>query len=273
MRGDLLLEVNKVYNMDNARAFEMIEDNTVDLIVTSPPYDQIRDYTGFTLNLSLVGKESYRVLKDGGFLVMVIQDQTKDFAKSCTTYRTIVDYVDNIGFKLFENCIYARDGNPGAWWNKRFRVDHEYILIFFKGKRPRFFDKEHLKIDAKHAGKKWSGTDRMTNGELKKIEGEVASKKCRGTVWKYAASNTENNKLKLKHPATFPDKLAEDIILCFTQEGDTILDPMCGSGTSLVMAKKNSRNYIGIDISTEYTEIAELRLQNEWGYVGATGSE
>lgn len=241
-----------------------MDDNSIDLTVTSPPYDQIRDYNDFTLDLPNIGNELFRVTKDGGVVCIVIQDGTKDFAKSLTTARLMVDWVDRIGFKLFENVIYSRDGRPGAWWNKRFRVDHEYILIFFKGSKPKYFYKEHLKVPAKHAGEVWHGTQRHTNGKLSKIKATVQpDKKCRGTIWHYESSKTERNKIKLLHPATFPDKLAEDLILTFSRPDEIVLDPFTGSGTTLVMAKKNCRQSIGIDISREYIEIAMERLKNE----------
>jgi len=88
--------------------------------------------------------------------------------------------------------------------------------------------------------------------------------KCRGTIWNYTASCNEGNRTKCLHPATYPDKLAEDLIMCFSQEGDTVLDPMCGSGTTPVMAAKNRRNYIGIEISAEYVEIIHKRLADEF---------
>jgi len=84
---------------------------------------------------------------------MVIQDQTKNFGKSLTSFKTIVDWCDSFGFKLFETVIYRKYGAEGAWWNKRFRVDHEYVPIFLKGERPQYFNKEHLKIPSKHGGK------------------------------------------------------------------------------------------------------------------------
>jgi site-specific DNA-methyltransferase (adenine-specific) len=240
-----------------------IPTNSVDLIVTSPPYDEIRDYNNFAVDLHGLGIESFRVLKDGGILAMVINDGTKDFGKSLTTYRTIIDYCDNCGFKLFENIIYSRFGRPGAWWNKRFRVDHEYILLFLKGYRPKYFNKELLKIDAIHSGEIWQGTQRLTNGSLIPIEKTLQKdKKCRGTIWKYNTSNTEKDKMKLLHPATFPDKLAEDLILCFSEEGDIVLDPFVGSGTTCIMAKKNNRKWIGIDISDKYISLSNKRMNN-----------
>lgn len=239
-----------------------ISDSSVDLIVTSPPYDSIRDYNGYSLDLNEIGKQCYRVMKDGSILAMVIADGTKNFGKSITVARTIVSYVDMIGFKLFEDVIYHRHGRPGAWWNKRFRVDHEHILLFLKGDRPKHFDKEPLKIDAIHAGESWHITQRLTSGKLIPIDTEVQKpKKCRGTVWFYNTSSTERNKIKMKHPATFPDKLAEDLIACFSSIGDTVLDPFMGSGTTIRMAEKLGRNSIGIDISDTYVDLAREILR------------
>lgn len=254
--------LNRIIHSDCLDALSEIESECIDLTVFSPPYDEIREYGGnWSLDFVKLGKQLFRVTKDGGVAVVVMGDGTKNFAKSLGTFRLAVNWVDGIGWKLFESVIYKRHGNPGAWWAKRFRVDHEYILMFFKGERPKSFCKEHLMIPSKHAGKVYSGTDRLTNGGFKKIEPKVVNPmKCRGTVWEYPASNTEDNRLKLRHPATFPDRLARDLILCFSEENDVVLDPMCGSGTTCVQAKLLKRNFIGIEINEEYCEIAEKRL-------------
>lgn len=242
-----------------------MEEESIDLSVFSPPYDNIRDYKkGWVFDYSSLGKNLYKITKDGGFCAVVIGDGTKNFAKSLTTFKLAVDWCEEAGWRLFETCIYQRDGNPGAWWKSRFRVDHEYVLLFFKGQRPKTFNKDHLMIPSKHAGKIYSGTDRLTNGDFKKIKPKAVNPtKCRGTVWQYKTSNTEGNRLKLKHPATYPDKLAEDLILCFSSAGDTVLDPMCGSGTTCVMAVKNNRKTIGIDINADYCDIVKNRIDNE----------
>ncbi len=252
----------QIIHADCLQALPALPENSIDLTLFSPPYDGIRDYKkNWSFDFASLGKELFRVTKDGGAAVVVIGDGTKNFAKSLTSFRLAVNWVDEIGWKLFESVIYKRDGNPGAWWNQRFRVDHEYILMFFKGSRPKTFHKEHLMVPSKHAGKVYSGTDRLTNGGFKKIEPKVVNPlKCRGTVWNYSTSNTEGNKLKLQHPATFPDKLASDLILCFSEPGDTVLDPMCGSGTTCVQAKQHQRRTIGIEISAEYCQIPQKRL-------------
>lgn len=238
---------------------------SIDLTVFSPPYDGIRDYgKNWSLDYPALGDELYRVTADGGVCAVVIGDGTRNFAKSLTTFRWAVDWVDRAGWRLFETCIYQRHGNPGAWWSQRFRVDHEFILIFFKGDRPRYFDKEPLMVASKHAGKIYTGTDRLTSGGFKKIEPKaVNDRKCRGTIWEYATSNTEGNRTKLKHPATYPDLLAEDLVLCFSRPGELVLDPMCGSGTTPVVAARNKRRCLGIEINAEYCDIARRRMRDE----------
>lgn len=257
--------LNQILQADCLKELPQFPDSSIDLSVFSPPYDDIRDYKkNWRFDFVSLGRELYRVTEDGGVAVVVIGDATRNFAKTLTSFRLAVNWVDEIGWKLFETVIYKRDGNPGAWWNTRFRVDHEYVFMFFKGQKPKTFHKEHLMVPSKHAGKVYTGTDRLTNGGFKVIQPKaVNSMKCRGTVWQYATSNTEGNRLKLQHPATFPDKLAEDLILCFSEPGDIVLDPMCGSGTTCVMARKHYRNFIGIEISAEYCEIARKRLELE----------
>lgn len=256
---------NIILTADALNVLPQLPAGSVDLTLFSPPYDDVRDYKGgWTFDFRQLGENLFRITRDGGVCVVVIADGTKDFAKSLTTFRLAVSWCDLVGWRLFECCIYQRHGNPGAWWTKRFRVDHEYILIFFKGKRPTTFHKEHLMIPSKHAGKVYTGTDRLTNGGFKVITPKsVNDVKCRGTIWPYATSNSEGNRLKLKHPATFPDQLAADIIQCFSEPGDLVLDPMCGSGTTCVVARQQRRRYIGVDISDEYSEIARRRIREE----------
>ena len=173
---------------------------------------------------------------------------------------------DNAGWRLFEQCVYARHGNPGAWWSQRFRVDHEAILIFFKGRRPKTLDKTPLMVPSRHAGKLFSGTDRQMDGSLKPITPKAVNlTKSRGTVWQYATSNSEGNRVKGQHPATFPDALARDLIRCFSAPSDLVLDPTAGSGTTCVAAALLGRRYLGIEVGAQYCEIARQRLVAEAG--------
>jgi len=253
--------INKIFCSDCVKGMKELPSNSIDLVVTSPPYDNIRNYNGYSYNLHNTGIEILRILKDGGIAAMVIQDQTKNFAKSLTSFRTIVDWVDNIGFRLFETVIYRKHGTEGAWWKTRFRVDHEYMPIFLKGKRPQYFNKEPLKIPSKHGGKVMTGSgNRKTDGTTTKvITRRINKMKCRGTVWNYLNAG-DKNQLKRKHPAVFPDQIPMDFIQCFCPPNGIVLDPFIGSGSTAVAAKKLGRNYIGYDISEEYCQLAESRL-------------
>lgn len=269
-----MLELNKCHLGNNLDLIKQIDDNSIDLYLFSPPYDGIRDYKKdeWSIDLPLLGKEISRTLKDGGMCVMVIQDQTKNGRKSLTSFKTIVNWCENTDLDLWECCLYERGGTPGAWWNRRFRVDHEYIPIFIKGKRPQYFNKDHMKIPVNQEYKKINESKnflggRDTQGNQVKNYKDVKLKdtKCCGTIihYKNTARETGGAKtLKKLHPATFPDKLASDFIQAFTMEGMIVCDLFSGSGTTLVMSKELSRNYIGIEISKEYIEnISNKRIE------------
>lgn len=245
--------------MDCIEGMKLIKDSSIDLVITSPPYDNMRDYKkdSWSLDLPAVGKQVSRVLKDGGICVMVMQDQTRDGRKSLTSFSTIVDWCTNTDLGLWECCIYQRSGTPGAWWNRRFRVDHEYIPIFIKGKRPQYFDKEHMKIPAIQGGIfKSTGGGRRTDGETNKnTVKKIDRMKCCGTIIDYTnESKSRSDKLKLQHPATFPDKIASDFIKAFTKEGMAVLDPFMGSGTVAVESIRLNRNYLGFEINKNYID-------------------
>lgn len=258
-----MCRVNQILNGDCLKKLKRFPDETFDLTVFSPPYDALRDYKGYTpLDLHAVGEELYRVTKDGGVVVMVIQDQTVNGHKTLTSFRTTLDWCDNIGFGLFECNIYKKQGKDGAWWSRRFRVDHEYILIFVKGKKPRFFDKNPVKIPSKHGGKTMTGcANRNKDGKTEEsVRVTINKMKCPGTIWDYT-NGGDKNRVKRQHPATYPDQIPYDLIQVFTEPGDVVLDPMSGSGSTCVAASILGRNYVGIDISKEYCEIARRRIK------------
>jgi site-specific DNA-methyltransferase (adenine-specific) len=264
-------DLNNIYCGDNVELLKGLPSNSVDIVVTSPPYDGIRDYKGnANFDLHKVGAEIFRTLKDGGIAVMVIQDQTRNFGKTLTSFRTAVDWCDNIGFKLFESLIYKKLGAEGAWWNKRFRVDHEYMLVFLKGDKPAYFNKEPLKIPSKWGGVTMTGGGtRLTNGtriETRKIK--INLRKCPGTVWAYETAG-DGTRAKHRHPATYPDKLPYDFIRCFCPPDGIVLDPFIGSGTTALAAKTLNRNYLGFDISQEYVDLANERIECDFANYAA----
>jgi site-specific DNA-methyltransferase (adenine-specific) len=256
-------ELNEIYCGDNIELLKTLHHSSIDIAITSPPYDDIRDYKGnANFDLHNIGAELFRILKQGAIAAIVIQDQTKNFGKSLTSFKMAVDWCDNIGFKLFECLIYKKCGAEGAWWNKRFRVDHEYMMVFLKGDKPQYFNKEPLKIPSKHGGKTMTGGGtRLTNGtriDTRPIT--INPLKCRGTVWEYLTAG-DGTRLKHQHPATFPDQLPYDFIQCFCPPDGIALDPFIGSGTTALAALAAGRKFIGIDISQEYVDLAKQRIK------------
>ncbi len=255
----------KLFCGDCLEILPTLEAGSVDAVVTSPPYDNMRTYGGqWKVDLPTVGKLLHASCADGAAVAMVIQDGTENGAKTGTTARTTCAWMD-AGWNLWETCIWNRPGTPGAWWNKRFRVDHEFVLIFVKGERLAHFDKSSLAVPAKYAGEMPWGkmTTRTTDGRLVENERKPnAEFKCRGTVWTNQKSSYERDALKSQHPATFPNSIAIDLASCFSATDSTILDPFMGSGTTGVACVKTGRKFIGIELDRGYFDIAVKRIEN-----------
>jgi DNA modification methylase len=240
----------------------MIPDNFVDLVITSPPYDEMRDYEGKKeVDFNLVVKELFRILKKGGIVVWVIADQTKNFNESGTSFKHALGFKKN-GFNLFDTMIYLKPPRGACGNNKSYWQTFEYMFVFSKG-RPNTIN---LLIDRKNKEKRKgdTGSKRLKDGSLKTIKRKGYGKKGRRTnVWKYNIGNghTSTDDYAKLHPATFPEKLAEDHILSWSNKKDIVYDPFMGSGTTAKMALKNSRNYIGSEIVKKYCEICERRLK------------
>lgn len=256
--------MNKVIQGDCLEVMKGIPDKSVDMVLTSPPYDNLRDYKGYTFNFEGIAKEIYRVLKDGGVCVWIVGDATIKGSETGTSFKQAL-YFKEIGFNLHDTMIYRKNSLTFPDTNRYYQC-FEYMFILSKGKPKTtnlIEDKEN-----KQANKTITGNYRDIDGSLKEMSGSknkraIKSKGVRWNIWEYNTgwkhSYTED--FLRGHPAIFPEKLAEDHILSWSNEGDIVLDPFAGSGTTLKMAKKNNRNYIGIEIASEYIEIIEARLK------------
>jgi site-specific DNA-methyltransferase (adenine-specific) len=250
------MELNKVYLGDCLEVMKDIPNKSIDMVLTSPPYDNLRDYKGYTFNFEGIAKEIYRVLKDGGVCVWVVGDATIKGSETGTSFKQAL-YFKEIGFNLHDTMIW----NKGSFTNpssNRFHQVFEYMFIFSKGK-PKIYheilDRKNKYLGVRGAsGRDKNGVRKCGTSEVKREYGN------RFNIWNISVGGGMSYKGKCNHPAVFPEKLAEDHILSWSNEGDTILDPMAGSGTTLKMAKKNNRNYIGIEISPEYIDIINKRL-------------
>jgi DNA modification methylase len=253
------MKYNKVYLGDCLEVMKDIPDKSIDMVLTSPPYDNLRTYNGYTFDFEGIAKELYRVTKDGGVVVWVVNDGTKNGGETGTSFRQALKFMD-IGFILHDTMIYQKNSYPFPPVN-RYYQQFEYMFVFSKGK-PKTANIQRQENVWKQKDKH-SSTQRNKDGTTSHLKYETGlDTRKMDNVWKIDTGYMRGTKDKIafKHPATFPDLLAERHILSWSNEGDTILDPMAGSGTTLKMAKKNNRNYIGIEISKEYIEIINKRL-------------
>jgi len=238
-----------------------IPDGSVDLTVTSPPYDNLRTYKDSLAWGEHVWKpvlqELFRVTKAGGVVVWVVGDATIKCSETGTSFKQAL-YAMECGFNLHDTMIYRKETPPKT--HKRYEQQFEYMFVFTKGAPSTF---NGILIDSKNAGRKRTGTMRQDGDDLtsRNAGGVVAEKKLKGNVWEIICANGgTKDKSANKHPAIFPEKLANDHIISWSNEGDTVLDPFMGSGTTGKMAKMNNRDFIGIEKVEEYFKIAQDRI-------------
>jgi DNA modification methylase len=265
--------MNTIINDNNTSTLKKMDKETIDLTVTSPPYDDIRYYhikdasskdadVFSEQDFQELAKELYRVTKKGGIVVWVVGDSVNKGTESGTSFKQAL-YFKEVGFLLHDTMIYEKNTSsfPARRSGNRYTQIFEYMFVLSKGKPKTgnlIADKENKWAGFTNFGK---NTHRGKDGKLKQSADikPVPKFSPRNNIWRYVVGKNYNSsdKESHEHPAIFPEKLAEDHILSWSNEGDTVLDPFAGSGTTCKMAKKNKRIYIGIDISKEYCELAE----------------
>ena len=243
---------------DCAIILENISNNSIDLIVTSPPYDNLRKYKGYSFDFEKIAKELFRVIKDGGVMVWVVSDQTVNGSESGTSFKQAL-FFKEIGFNLHDTMIYAKT-NPIPQNHNRYEQCFEYMFVLSKGK-PKTFNP--LRLPTKNAGKTFNWGDRKTvldeNQCRRHKETDIRvcnNTKIHNNIFYYSVGGGKSG-----HPAVFPYQLAEDQILSWSNEGDIILDPFMGSGTTGLAALNNGRKFIGIEINEEYFNSSSNRLK------------
>lgn len=244
---------DKVFHGECNGVMQGMADESIDLTVTSPPYDNMRSYKGYDFDFKNIANELFRITKNGGVVVWIVGDATIKGSETGTSFRQAL-YFKELGFNLHDTMIYEKAQSPFGS-NLCYLQSFEYMFIFSKG-RPKTLN---LIRDRKN---KRSGVESVAAGGLS-VDGikqvrkhkELKEYGRRKNIWKYGVGGS-----KIDHPAIFPEQLAKDHILSWSNEGDIVFDPMCGSGTTLLMAKQNNRHYIGIDIAEEYVELSRKRL-------------
>lgn len=235
----------EIYNENNLDTMGRMPDNCIDLTVTSPPYDDLRTYNGYSFDFQSVAKELYRVTKQGGVVVWVVGDATIKGSETGTSFKQAL-FFKECGFNLHDTMIYSKTGmkNPS---NNRYHQTFEYMFVFSKGKPSSFNPLKDRKN--KYVG---------VHGGEKSFRDEYGM---RFNVWQYANGGNNTSKDDVySHPAVFPEALANDHIISWSNEGDVIYDPFGGSGTTAKMAYLNKRKCIMSEISLEYCELSKQRL-------------
>jgi site-specific DNA-methyltransferase (adenine-specific) len=270
-----MIEINRVYNEDCLLTMLKMKDETIDLTVTSPPYDNLRtynnyikgkssEYNGYSFDFENIAKELYRVTKKGGVVVWVVGDGTENGSETGTSFRQAL-YFKEIGFNLHDTMIYQKNNfsNPSS---NRYHQIFEYMFVLSKGK-PNTFNplKDRKNVYGGQVGSWGKNTSRQKDGTMverkKKIIEEYGQ---RYNVWLVKTSkNGQEDEIAYQHPAIFPIQLAKDHIISWTNERDLVFDPFMGSGTTAKAAKELNRNYLGSEIDLEYFQIIKNRLPND----------
>lgn len=251
----------QLYQGDCLEIMKDIPDKSIDCIVTSPPYDNLRTYNG---NISQwcfekfqkIADELYRITKYGGVVVWVVADATIKGSETGSSFRQAL-YFKEIGFNLHDTMIYQKQ-NYVPLTHNRYEQEFEYMFVFSKGKPSTF---NPIKIPCKYAGTETWG-DRTfhktsDSGLVKCGKKKINDTKYHGNIFCYLTNKSKETK---GHPAPFPLQLATDHIMSWSNEGDTILDCFMGSGTTGVAAKNLNRDFIGIELDENYFEIAKSRI-------------
>ena len=257
------MEINKIYNEDCLATMSKMPDDFVDLVVTSPPYDNLRTYKEYSFDFENIARELYRIIKTEGVVVWIVNDATINGSETGTSFRQAL-FFKEIGFSLFDTMIW-RKVNPTPTDPRigRYTSSFEYMFILSKT-QPK--TRNLIRQSCKNAGKvrgscgnpsqlEPDGTVRMDR--ISKRSGQaVKDTKPLSNVWELPISAGYKG-----HPATFPEKLANDHMVSWSNPGDLVYDPFLGSGTTAKVAILSGRNYIGSEISKEYCELAEKRIE------------
>ena len=253
------MEVNKIYNENCLDTMARMKDNFIDLTVTSPPYDDLRTYNGYSFDFESMAEELFRVTKEGGVVVWIVNDKTEKGSETGTGFKQALYFID-CGFNLHDTMIWQKKNPiPNDPRQNRYIQGFEFMYVLSKGK-PKTCN--YLKVPCLMAGiDAGTGTARKQNGDIRtdrkgKRKGKVVKdEKPLTNIWEYS-----NGTIYKKHPASFPSDLANDHIISWSNEEDLVYDPFMGSGTTAKMALLNDRYYLGSEISKEYCKIIEQRL-------------
>jgi site-specific DNA-methyltransferase (adenine-specific) len=245
--------IDQIHHMKAEDLLIALPDASIDMILTSPPYDNLRSYRGFAWDFEFIAHQSYRVLKPGGVLVWVVGDATIDGSETLTSFRQALYFVDVCGFKMHDTMIWKKLGVDPPHKLNRYSNMFEYMFVLSRG------EPKTANIPTyPQTGVKRPRARRNPDGTMRRdVSGGGGG--AYPNVWEIG-TGIANRDDYTDHPAVFPQSLAERHILTWSNPGDLVLDFFMGSGTTAKMARNNGRRFIGCDISAEYVDISRKRL-------------
>ena len=246
------MELNTLYNENCLETMKRMPSGYVDMIITSPPYDDMKDYNGYTFDFYATAREMHRILKDGGVIVWIVNDQTKNGSESGTSFKQALFFM-NLGLNLHDTMIWHKPNAFNFGSNLCYRQLFEYMFVFSKG-RPKSIHLIH-DVPNRCAGQVVSGGRKHTDGSRDPYRSVMKEWKRRDNVWDVPVG-TEN----VDFPAVFPLQMVKDHIVTWSDESDIVYDPFMGSGTTALACIQTKRQWIGSEISSEYCEKAEKRI-------------
>ena len=268
-----MIESNKIYNESCLETMSKMDIESIDLVLTSPPYDDLRTYNkfvtgnktefnGYSFPFEDIAKELYRITKPGGVVVWVVGDATNKGSETGTSFRQAL-FFKECGFDLYDTMIYQKTGTPFPQ-KDRYNQIFEYMFIFSKGK-PKTFNpvmKKNITAGAVRNSRKF----RNAEGEM--IPGfngkPVNEWGVENNIWVIRNGMYKSSKdiVAFEHPAIFPEELALKHIISWTLENDLVYDPFMGSGTTAKCSIQLNRNWIGSEIDNDYYELIKKRMLN-----------
>ena len=258
---------DKIFNKDSMEGMKMIPDNSIDCIVTSPPYDDLRKYGGVGTGWSFekfqqIAAEIARVLTDGGVCVWSVNDATINGSETGTSFRQALYFKDECGLNLHDTMLYMKQ-NPMPLSGNRYNQCFEYMFVFSKG-TPKTFNP--IMEKCKYAGAKNFGKRSIyqTEGSVKENEAHkvIGKTKKHSNAFTYLVGSLTES-AKIEHPAMFPLELAKDQVISWSNENDVVLDPFMGSATTAIACIKEKRRFIGFELNKEYYDKAIERINRE----------
>jgi site-specific DNA-methyltransferase (adenine-specific) len=253
--------LNKIITGNCLDIMKDIDNDSVHLTLTSPPYDDLRNYKGYVFPFEQIAEELFRITKTGGIVVWVVNDATIMGSETGTSFKQAL-YFKEIGFNIHDTMIFKKRNPIPQIYRKRYSNEFEYMFVFSKGQ---VVTHNPILVDCAHAGLELNGTTYKNYSKNEQVREKLAKpvkdKKIKGNIWEYVVGKKQEDQEAKGHPAPFPCDLARDHIYSWTNEGDIVLDPMCGSGTTCKVAAEMNRKFIGLEISQEYAEIARKRVK------------